>query len=348
MMTNVLQRAATVASVCFNQWLAGTPYPTGSSVSYNGFNYNNSLLVLPSDGAPGSGSGNGKWNMQGACITAVTSNVPATTTTTTTTSTRTTSSTSIPTRASLNSQSVDWVAKGYVTSIKSQANYGACVVFTTIELMEAYYYGQTKNLTSFSEQQVFDCFPAFSSDFNGCGQHKVGSCGGTNPSYGFQTLNILRNLQTYDQNPWLGAQGGCIDNRDTGFDNCPLPNAPTGVCAAGGGWNFASVSYTGGTGETWMSFDVMSGPVGATINCACASWMHYHSGILTADACGKMSGVNHAVSVVGYNWNEGAPYWIVKNHWDTTWGMQGYAWVAAGYNAFNIASYSYLQIASVS
>lgn len=35
--------------------------------------------------------------------------------------------------------------------------------------------------------------------------------------------------------------------------------------------------------------------------------------------------MNHAVQIVGYNLSQN--YYIIKNSWDTTWGMNGYAFI---------------------
>lgn len=39
--------------------------------------------------------------------------------------------------------------------------------------------------------------------------------------------------------------------------------------------------------------------------------------------------INHAMVVVGYNFNAPTPYWIVRNSWGSGWGASGYILVEA-------------------
>ncbi|KAK0132713.1 Pro-cathepsin H [Merluccius polli] len=50
--------------------------------------------------------------------------------------------------------------------------------------------------------------------------------------------------------------------------------------------------------------------------------------------------VNHAVLAVGYGVEEegGTPYWIVKNSWGPTWGMDGYFLIERGRNMCGLAA----------
>jgi hypothetical protein len=61
------------------------------------------------------------------------------------------------------------------------------------------------------------------------------------------------------------------------------------------------------------------------------NWGLYRGGVF--NQCGQ--GINHAVTLVGYN-DEG---WIVKNSWDTNWGETGYIRLSPG-NTCGILGYA--------
>ncbi len=58
--------------------------------------------------------------------------------------------------------------------------------------------------------------------------------------------------------------------------------------------------------------------------CVCVCLQTYTSGVLTAGTCGTQ--VDHCVQVVGYN-DGASKYWIVRNSWNTDWGVEGYIYV---------------------
>ena len=61
------------------------------------------------------------------------------------------------------------------------------------------------------------------------------------------------------------------------------------------------------------------------------SFQLYEKGIYFNTDCGDR--LNHAMSIVGYDLTAPVPYFIVRNSWGTTWGMNGYAYVAIGSGA---------------
>lgn len=58
-------------------------------------------------------------------------------------------------------------------------------------------------------------------------------------------------------------------------------------------------------------------------------FMSYHSGVYT-HTTGKLLG-GHAVKMIGWGVDNGTPYWICANSWDTTWGgLGGFFWIKRG------------------
>lgn len=51
-------------------------------------------------------------------------------------------------------------------------------------------------------------------------------------------------------------------------------------------------------------------------------------------SCSAVSGINHAILLVGYN----TSHWFIKNSWDTNWGDNGFAYISKTANC-NLHTY---------
>mmetsp|Transcript_25708 Transcript_25708/g.29584 ORF Transcript_25708/g.29584 Transcript_25708/m.29584 type:complete len:108 (+) Transcript_25708:836-1159(+) len=73
-------------------------------------------------------------------------------------------------------------------------------------------------------------------------------------------------------------------------------------------------------------------PVSALVDANSTAWQFYGSGILTMDTAKTVcpnDEPNHAVTIVGYNYDQWLFFWkqnyaIVKNSFGTDWGQAGY------------------------
>jgi cathepsin L len=67
------------------------------------------------------------------------------------------------------------------------------------------------------------------------------------------------------------------------------------------------------------------GPVAISVDAS--AWAAYESGIF--NGCNQVNpDMDHAVVLVGYGEENGQKYWLVKNSWSTSWGLNGYVKIA--------------------
>jgi len=79
--------------------------------------------------------------------------------------------------------------------------------------------------------------------------------------------------------------------------------------------------------ETKMQLaSLVNGPLSICVDAE--TWQDYTSGVIT-HGCGDS--LDHCVQIVGWNVDTSTgtdiPYWIIRNSWGTSWGLNGYLWV---------------------
>ncbi|KAF5729176.1 Xylem bark cysteine peptidase 3 isoform 2 [Tripterygium wilfordii] len=65
-------------------------------------------------------------------------------------------------------------------------------------------------------------------------------------------------------------------------------------------------------------------PISAGMDGSAIDFQLYTGGIYDGDCSDNPDDIDHAILIVGYGSEDGEDYWIVKNSWDTSWGMEGY------------------------
>ena len=77
-----------------------------------------------------------------------------------------------------------------------------------------------------------------------------------------------------------------------------------------------------------MKVAVAQQPVAISIDAGSDVFHNYSGGVLDSTDCGIST--NHAVSIVGYGTDEasGLEYWLVRNSWGTSWGVDGFIKIA--------------------
>jgi cathepsin L len=205
---------------------------------------------------------------------------------------------------------MDWRANGWVTDVKDQAQCGSCWAFSTTGTLEGQHANVTGNLVSLSEENIVDCVST------------CGGCGGGWP-YLAEDYAVQNGVDTEASYPYTaggGMSGNCSYNK-------------TNVDA-----RFTQVvKLPQGDADALYHAVATVGPVSVAID-AEDDFMMYKAGIFSSKTCSTQY-LDHAVLVVGYGvTNKGQKYYIVKNSWNTSWGMDGYVyWDATDGNMCGIA-----------
>lgn len=198
--------------------------------------------------------------------------------------------------------SVNWVDRGAVTSVKDQGSCGSCWAFSATGAMEGARYVSGGALADLSEQELVDCV------------RLSAGCNGGSMDAAFR---------------YIAANGQCLD-RDYPYvsgttqveSDCQQAKCEPSVVASG------CVDVPSGD-QVALKEAVAQQPVSVAIDAASPVFQFYKSGVITSDACGEE--LNHGVLAVGYGVTpEGQDYWLVKNSWSADWGDAGYVKIARG------------------
>ena len=212
--------------------------------------------------------------------------------------------------------SFDWRDKGLVTPVRDQGMCGSCWAFSTVANLEGLYYKLKGVAVDLSEQILVDCDTYDS------------ACNGGLMEYAFQWIKE-NGMETEEDYPYTGYKGSCkadpskyIDMKVTGWKKLG-PSTST--------WYPVDE-------EEIKEFLYETGPLAIALNAN--PLQTYSGGILdkTSSQC-PVSGINHAVTLVGYGAESGVDYWIVKNSWGENWGENGYFRIRRGTGCCGVNCY---------
>jgi len=127
-------------------------------------------------------------------------------------------------------------------------------------------------------------------------------------------------INTYRIFDWVKQNGGL----DT------VSSFVIGRCEYSGNGAHVSSYYSSYAGSESTMESVISkyGPVTACLDAQ--GWQFYSNGIYYSNNCNTSPTM--CALVVGYGYYNQEEYWIVKNWWGSSWGMQGYIWAARNKN----------------
>ncbi len=196
--------------------------------------------------------------------------------------------------------SFDWRTKGAVTPIKNQGQCGSCWAFSTTGSTEGCHFLKSNKLVSLSEQNLMDCSTAEGNQ----------GCEGGLMTQAMDYIIQNGGVDTESSYPYKA-----ID------ENCHFKTADVGA-------TLAKYTNVQSGSEAKLQDTVSLGPVSAAMDASQTSFQLYTSGIYKDPACSSQS-LDHGVLVIGWGVDAaGKDYWLMKNSWGTSWGIQGYFWLA--------------------
>merc|ERR1719369_184112 len=186
---------------------------------------------------------------------------------------------------------VDWVNEGYVTGVKNQKACGSCWAFSATGSLEGQHYKKTGKLVSLSEQNLVDCDKL---------DH---GCLGGLMSHAFTYIKENNGIDTESSYPYTAKTG----------KKCLFKAEDVGATLQ----SYKSIPH--GDEDALQRAVASVGPISVGIDAGHPSFQLYKKGIYYEPHCSSVR-LDHGVLVVGY----GQDYWLVKNSWGTSWGMEGY------------------------
>ena len=192
--------------------------------------------------------------------------------------------------------SIDWRAKGAVTSVKDQGQCGSCWTFSATGAIEGAWAISTGKLIDFSEEELVECA--------GLKYGSMGCNGGQmDGAFKYVIENGQCTLSSYPYTSGTGQSG-----------NCKTSCTPVAT--------LSSCSDVVPNDQISLKGAVAKQPVSIAIEADTRYFQSYSSGILDSTSCG--TNLDHGVLIVGYGEQNGIKYWNVKNSWSSSWGDNGY------------------------
>jgi len=220
----------------------------------------------------------------------------------------------------------NWPGCPSISHIRDQSACGSCWAFGAVEAMsDRSCIFLKKNLSLSAGGMAFCC--------DSCGD----GCNGGYPSSAWQ---YWQDTGLVEETCYPYPFPSCDHHLPKSKNPCPTkeynsPNCPskcTNKTWTGPAWgqdrHRGKSSYSVSTDAKQIQAEIMkNGPVEAAFD-VYEDFLTYKSGVYQHKT-GEMVG-GHAIKILGWGVDGGAPYWLIANSWNPDWGNQGYFWMLRG------------------
>jgi len=197
------------------------------------------------------------------------------------------------------------VAKGDVSSVKSQGKCGSCAAFASMAAIETCFKRVTGVFGDYAEQQFVD------------------------GAYGYEGAKGCDGAAPHAYLKWA-AKKNPLRNQGSGFPHenmRPYANTEPSYGSMtqqtyNQGAKITDVYYKYDSDEDLLQKMVAENGAVVTGVSAYGPFQQYAGGIFAG--CPSGAKVDHAVTVVGYGSENGEKYWLIKNSWGEDWGEKGF------------------------
>lgn len=189
----------------------------------------------------------------------------------------------------------NWNDTDFLSPVKNQKQCGSCWAFSTTSSIETFMRINNYTVDRLSEQELVDC----SLQNNGCSggiMHKA-------MDYVIEQNGLYSN-EVY---PYVGMDNNCTKLNETKV----------------AGSNISSYDFIIPKSALDIMISVSKNPVAIGLDANNFYFRFYQNGVIDLPSNYSKT-LNHAVLLVGYDFDEKGFYWIIQNSWGKSWGDNGF------------------------
>lgn len=193
-------------------------------------------------------------------------------------------------------KSHNWNETFFLSKVKNQEQCGSCWAFSTTSAIETFMRINNYTVDRLSEQELVDC----SIENNGCSggiMHKA-------LDYIIQQKGLHSNLDY----PYKGRDNNCTQLKD-------IPKVL--------GSNITNYEFIIPKSPLDMMISVTKSPIALGLDANNFYFRFYKDGVIDVPSNFSQT-LNHAVLLVGYDYDDKGFYWIIQNSWGESWGDKGF------------------------